>query len=325
VNYGGGSEFFYHLRIGEFALATTVFPTVAEQGTKQLFRLAGPDGEVGVVEATASANSQTLPFATHGVNGSASVRALVSTKPEIIEREPNDIPAKATKISLGNGINGRFDKRDDVDFYEFHAQQGERWEFRAATRSLGSPSDAMLEIVGAKDTLLARSNPSGADEGLVSHKFTEAGIFYLAVREASGAFGPNCVYHITAQRAAGFTLSVDTDRVNAAPGQSFDLRVTCARGDYKGKVTLSLQGIESLAVTNNVIMEGKTNTTLKVFVPERFTAPVPCFFSVFGTATRDKVELQTQASTAPALRQRFPQMLYPPAEFDGVIALGIVR
>ena len=104
---------------------------------------------------------------------------------KLVEREPNDTAAKATKISLTNTITGRFDKAGDRDCYEFTASKGERLEFRAATRSLGSPCDAVLQIDSADGKRLARSNPSAADEGVITYSFTEHGTYRLSVEEAT--------------------------------------------------------------------------------------------------------------------------------------------
>jgi hypothetical protein len=279
VNYGGGSSFFYRLRVGVSPLANSTF-FVSKNGVA----------------------------------------------PEIIEREPNDTAAKATKTFLTNSISGRFNKAGDRDWYEFTANKGERIEFRAATRSLGSPCDAVLQIHSADGKRLARSNPSAADEGMVTHSFTSNGLYRLAVEETTGAFGSNMSYRITARPAAGFALTLDTDRVNVAPGKSFDLKVTVTRGDHKGAVTLGLNELpETFTFTNNVIAEGKTNVTMKVTAPETVTPGTWQTFSVYGAAKRDGKEACVRASTAPALRRQLPLVLHPPPELDGVVALGVTQ
>jgi hypothetical protein len=277
VNYGGGSSFFYRVRVGG------------------------------------------SPFANSTLFMSKS-----SATREVMEREPNGTAAKASKTFLTNSISGRFDKAGDRDWYEFTAHKGERLEFRAATRSLGSPCDAVLQVHSADGKRLARSNPSAADEGVVTHAFTSDGIYRLTVEEATGAFGSNMIYRITARPAAGFALTLDTDRVNVAPGKSFDLKVTVTRGDHKGAVALGLEELpETFTFTNNVIAEGKTNVTMKVTVPETVTPGTWQTFSVFGAAKRDGKEVRLRASTAPALRRQLPLLLHPPPEFDEVVALGV--
>ena len=140
----------------------------------------------------------------------------------------------------------------------------------------------------------------------------------------TGAFGPNHVYRVETRPAAGFRLALDNDRFHAGAGQTFEIKVNCARGEFKGPITLDVQDANGrLNVTNNVIEEGKTNATLKVVAPDE---PAKLhFLSVIGSARRDGITIETRASTGAVWRRRFPQMFYAPAEFDGVVALGIVE
>jgi hypothetical protein len=278
VSYGGGSSFFYRLRIGGSPLRNSLFQTATTGETRQ-----------------------------------------------VTEREPNDTAAKATKISIADTIEGRFGKANDRDYYEFTARKDERLEFRAATRSLGSPCDAMLQLDSADGKRLARSNPSAADEGVLTYSFPSNGTYRLTIEEATGAFGSSMFYRITPKPAAGFMLTLDTDRVNVAPGKNFELKVTAVRGDHKGAVTLGLEDSpETFALTNNVIAENKTNVTMRVTVPETLVPGTWRAFSVIGTAKRDGNEVRVRASTAPALRRQLPLRLYPPSEFDGEVALGVI-
>lgn len=322
VNYGGGSEFFYRLRIGDFLLATTTFPLATTRATETTFALSGPAGFVGEEKAFLPPNTPAGFVFVGGRKGTTFAKTLIATNAEATEQEPNDREPAQT-IRLFDGISGRFDKANDRDTYEFTADKGERLEFRALTRSVGSACDVAMRVESEKGAELARSDPTAADEGVVNHKFDRDGRYRLVVEEISHAFGPNCVYRIVMRRPAGFALTLETDRVNVAAGKMFELKVACARGDYKGPVTVAVDGLAGLTITNNVIPEGKTNVTMKITAPESLATGVPAFLNVSGRAERDGSEVRVRASTAPALRRRFPQMLSMPAELDGEVALGI--
>jgi hypothetical protein len=243
-----------------------------------------------------------------------------------MEQEPNDTVAKATKISPPVEIHGTFGKPGDRDRYEFIAGKGERLEFRAASRSLGSSCDLVLQLDSAEGQRLARSNPSASDEGALTHTFTNGGTYRLTVHEASGAHGSNLFYRITARPAAGFALTLDTDRVNVPPGGAFDLKITAARGDHKGAIQLALENFPGAKIlTNGVIAEGKTNVTMKVRVPESLKPGTWQTFSVVGMSTRSNNTARVLASTAPALRRQLPLLLHVPPELDGAVALGVTR
>lgn len=244
--------------------------------------------------------------------------------PARMEREPNDNVSQATRIASTNTVRGRFDRAGDRDRFEFRARKGERLEFRAATRSIGSACDALLELHSTDGKRLARSNPSAADEGVLTHQFAESGIYRLAVEEASGAFGPEMHYEIVVRPSAGFAVGLDTDRVNVVPGKSFELKLTLARGDYKGAVTAKVEGLPgAFTVTNSAIAEGKTNVTLRLTAPETLMPGTWQTFSIVGVARRDGREVRVRASTASAWRKQLPLRLYPPPEFDGEITLGV--
>ncbi len=244
----------------------------------------------------------------------------------LVEREPNDTAAKATKVSIADTIEGRFNQAGDRDCYEFTASKGERLEFRLATRSLGSVCDAMLQLDSADGKRLARSNPSAADEGVLTYSFPSNGMYRLTVEEVAGASGSNMFYRIIARPAAGIALTLDTDRVNVAAGKSFDLKVNVTRGDYRGAVTLGLENLaEAFVLTNNVIADGKSNVTMRLMAPDTLTPGTWQAFGVVGTVKRDGKEMHVRVSTAPALRRQLPQMLYVPPELDGEVALGITQ
>jgi hypothetical protein len=144
------------------------------------------------------------------------------------------------------------------------------------------------------------------------------------VREATGAHGSNYFYRVSARPPAGFTLAVDNDRVNVAPGKSFELKLTAARGEHKGAIRLALENfLGATTLTNAVIAEGKSNVTLRVRAPDTLAPGTWTTFSVTGSATRTNDSARVRASTAPALRRQLPLLLHAPVEMDGAIMLGV--
>lgn len=321
VNYGGGSAFYYRLRVGDFPLVTTSFPAAVRAGEKQAVELLGERSSAGRVSVTAPTNRRSASIVSVGKSGSAFARVLITDGREVIEREPNNGAEKATRFTLGESLNGRFENGGDRDWFTCEARAGERWEIRAATRSIGSSCEVALRLEDAKGKLLARSNPAAADEGVLTHTFATNGPVRLLVEDTSGATRANAVYRIVTRRWPGFDLTIEADRFNVAPGGAFDLKVTATRGDYKGPITLSLSGLpDGFSLTNKVIAEGKTNITAKVRAPTTLTAGTWHTFAVTGSG---KGSPKTTASTLPALRKQLPLMLFPPAELDGALVLGI--
>ena len=132
-------------------------------------------------------------------------------------------------------------------------------------------------------------------------------------------------YRITMEAfQPGFTLSVETNRVEAACDGSFEIKATAARREYDGPIALSIIGLgDDFVLENNVIAEKKNETALQVKLPARVEAGQLFHFTLAGKARVGDEDFETTASTMPALRKLFPLLRYPPVELDSWIALGI--
>lgn len=93
-------------------------------------------------------------------------RFLVGNVAEAAEIEPNDTLADAASVeAFPQTINGRLEKAGDVDSFQVHLQAGETLVASLeANRLLGSPVDAVLELVDGGGAYLARNlDASGLD------------------------------------------------------------------------------------------------------------------------------------------------------------------
>ncbi|PYI87790.1 MAG: hypothetical protein DME26_05045 [Verrucomicrobia bacterium] len=328
--YQGGPKYRYHLRVGDFPLANFPFPFGASPGTKAKVNFGGPDlntvrPQIVKVPNDCPAKRVRLAVKRAGSKGTAFVSLLASQWPELAETEPNDKPEAATKISVPVAVNGRFAKPRDRDFFEFQAQKDQRLLFSGKTRSLGSPCDLFMRLYRTDGTLMSEANIAGANEGTLTNTFKETGTYRLLVEELNRAGGPELAYRIEIEPLQpGFALSVETDKVEPVTGGTFEIKVTSARREFNGPIRLSISGLDDdFALENNVIAEKKNETTLKVKMPSRFQPGQMLNFSIVGKAKNDGIEQAVTASTMPALRTLFPLLRYPPAELDGLIALGV--
>lgn len=239
------------------------------------------------------------------------------------EREPNDSPQSAQQLTLPGLIAGGFGKPRDRDFYAFIVEKDQRLMVTGKTRSLGSPCDLFLQILKPDGSKVAESNPTGADEGGITNKFSEAGTYLLLVGELNHQGGTNFDYQIDLKPfQRGFALTAETNRLEVAASGTFDLKITTTRREYDGPITLKLSHPD-LTFTNSVI-PSKTNTTqIKVTIPPELQPGKLINFYVFGEARIDDAAVEARASTLPALRKSFPNQLYPPMELDGLIGLGV--
>src|SRR5262249_13074642 len=145
VRYQGGGDWYYRLRIGDFPCATTPVPLAAKRGSTVQVTFAGPNVD-GVPPQMVTVPPQPdldaiwiSPRWPHGVAGWP-VMLSVSDLDEATEVEPNDEPAKATRVAVPGAISGRFEKKGDHDHFVFTAKKGERVLIEAHTQDLHSPT-----------------------------------------------------------------------------------------------------------------------------------------------------------------------------------------
>jgi len=327
VNYDGGSDCRCHLRVGDFPIAIGAFPDAGETSAQRFFLECDDGSRLGPIALPAWAQPPGcfISASRKPAEGSGFFPVTFAESNPIIESEPNDTPEKATKIAIPSTVIGRLDRAGDQDFYQFTASKGQHVSFRAATRSIGSMASLSLRLLKSDGSTLAESKPEAADEGMVDAVIPSDDIYHLLVTDLNRAGGPGMIYHIQAEQLRpGFSLSVESEHLNAAPGGTVALKVTAVRRDYAGPITLSLRGDgPSLALENQTIPKGKLETDLQIKLPEDLKLTKPLIVNIVGKATIGDDQVEQTAGTLPALKLVFPRLPYPPPELDGVVAIGI--
>ncbi len=325
--YEGSPGHRYRLRVGDFPLAVVPFPLGGKRGSAGLFTLLGNGCDsLPPVIVTVPPGGQRVALSRRGTAGGGSgfASVIAGDFDETVEAEPNDSPQTATPVAWPAAVNGRLQAPGDVDWYKLALRKGERVSFTSATRGAGSPCDLSMSLQTQDGRTVGRSKPDAATDASFDATAPEDGTYWLRVEEIARAGGPSLAYRVEVDRyRPGFTLAVETDTVNARPEGEFQLKVTCTRRDYGGPVKLALEGLDAAALEGATIPAGKLETTLKVKLPASAKAGSITPFQVEGSAATDGAVFRTTASTAAALKRLFPRMLYPPKDFDGVLALGI--
>ena len=102
------------------------------------------------------------------------------------------------------------------------------------------------------------------------------------------------------------------------------MTATCVRRDFDGPITLALAGLDAgFALTNQVIAEKQTSATVSVTVPANLRPGELRHFAVTGTGRIGETQVETRATTLPALQAQFPALLHPPRELDGLLTLSV--
>ncbi len=228
-----------------------------------LFPMAGNPGKTITVEPVGSANdikgkvSFKVPVEPGvqqvqlDIDGAKTNPAtfIVSDLPQFIEAEPNDDPAKATRITLPAGINGRIGKKRDIDHFVFAAVKGKAIRFELNARRFGtllnSSLHGILEIMNAKGIVIASNDVTHGQEA--SLVFTPAvdGDYVLRVRDLNSKGSESAVYYVEADWALpDFTLRCDPDKTMIGPGcaTSWYVHVVRANG-FTGPIEVKVEGL----------------------------------------------------------------------------------
>ena len=328
AGHEGGPAHRYRLRAGDFPLPVVTYPLGGRRGGAGLFQFLGEACD-GVPPSLVVLPAEAGRFVVAGRRagggaGAGFAPVVVSDLDETVEAEPNDRIEQATPLAVPAAASGRFESAGDVDFYKLKMRKGERFSFRAASRTLGSPCDVRLSLRRADGSKVAESKVEGPTDAALDATAPGEGTYYLRVEEITSAGGPALAYRLEAEpHRPTFALSLETDTINTSPGGDFSLKVTCTRRDFGGAVTLSLRGLDPPPTLEGAtIPAGKNETQLKVKLPKDLP-PGLRMIRVVGTATMDGREVTETAGTGPAVQKVFPRMLAPLGELGGMIALGV--
>jgi len=327
ATYQGGERHRYRLRLGDFPAVHAPFPMVVRAGSPAVIQfLAGEHETLPQQSVNVPADARRWPLNVRYPKGQGSAFVSVRTGDavEALENEPNDSPAQANELNLPCAVTGRFATPGDLDVFEFTAKKGERWWFNGQTRSLGTPSELFFRLLDGSGKQVAELDATRADEGSLTNTFNTDGRFRLVVEELARRGGPAHAYRIEIQRFAGFGLSVEAERLEVAPGGTVDLKVTAARRDFNGPITVPLAGeVPGLSLADNIIGEKQSETTLKLQPDAGERGGRWLQVRLRGTGNVNGAEHTADVSTFPALRRLFPTLRQPPADLDGLIAVWI--
>lgn len=207
---------------------TSLFPAGAQQGTSVKVTLQGKLGDgtnrvwcnqpgvsVTLPEKSGPITVTVAPDTQPGVSwlrfyndeGAAGLRPFViGTCHEVNEVEPNDDASKAEPLSeLPLVVNGQHGKSGDADVFAFALRQGQAVVASLmANRTIGSPQDAVLQILGPNGFVLEQNEDDQGFDPQLSFVAPADGIYsvrtwaFPATPDSSiRLFGsPACVYRL---------------------------------------------------------------------------------------------------------------------------------
>lgn len=180
---------------------------------------------------------------------------IVNSLPQALEQEPNDEPAKAGRVSIPAGINGKIGKKRDMDHFVFAGQKGKAIRFELKARRFGtllnSSLHGVIDILNAKGDVLAGNDTTHGQEAALVFTPTGDGDYILRVRDLNSKGGDSSVYFVEADFARpDFTLRCDPDKAMIGPGSSTAWYVHVNRTNgFTGPVQIDIKGLPNKDIT----------------------------------------------------------------------------
>jgi hypothetical protein len=132
-------------------------------------------------------------------SGISDVRTFwIGPFPSVEEKEPNNEPAKAQKLSMNCTVEGVIE-REDVDCFQIEAKKGERISVEVEGIRMGRlVFDSLVTIRDADGSVLKTADGSSLvlQDAITTLLAPKDGIYTIELRESSYGGGPNSVYRM---------------------------------------------------------------------------------------------------------------------------------
>jgi len=255
--YRGGGGSHYRLHVGTFALPTVAYPPGGPLGelvtVECLGDVSGPFPETLDIPETEG----TFPFfpTSQGVTPSP-LLMRASPFPNIMEAEPNNSNEEATRVPHETrfACNGVISEEGDIDHFVFTAKKGEVYDVDVFARRLGSPLDAVMQVLRVEDNSNAGMNDD--TQGLDPYgriTIPEDGDYQLMIRDHLGAGGADYVYRaeispVRPSLDVRLPLFDDNNRqarqtIVVPRGNRIGIPFIVSRSDFSGPVTIEPQNL----------------------------------------------------------------------------------
>lgn len=169
----------------------------------------------GKLKITADANAEPGPVWLRLTNqdGATAVKPFfIGTLPESLEKEPNNETDKPQMVDASQVINGRLEKRGDIDTFGFKLAKGQSLVAAIeANSTLGSPVDPVLQICSADGFVLEHIDDARGMDPVLPFTAPAEGMYLV--------------------RVFGFPATPDSS-IAFGGGDSFIYRLTLTTGPY---------------------------------------------------------------------------------------------
>jgi len=317
----------YRLRIGDFPLVSSAYPTGVPRGGASQVAAAGPltEGVAPIVVGTSAGSAGSVVPVSVKLPGGASSGFAVAVASDLPEFVENAASGQPTQIQIPGAVSGRLETAKNVDSFQFAAAKGTRLAARSLSRSLNSPAVVALKLYNAAGAAIGESPVTESEEQTLSVVIPETGIYKLTAEDLLGRGGAEFTYRIELRTGSSFALNIKPDqaakmRLALSKGDAFTIAVQAVRNGYDGPIRLEVSALKGgWQLVNNVIPEKANEVLMYVVTPPDLAETELVPLGIVGTALVDGTTYSTAANTTAILKAGRPFLAYPPAWLDGLI------
>lgn len=295
--YRGREDFVYRIEAGELPHITRVHPLGAQSFSQTAVTLEGWNLPQTSLTLQSSAMKPGLMPLTmqQGKYQTNPVPFLVSTLADFVEKEPNDSIGQAQSINLPVFINGRIEKRGDVDVFQFQGSDRQLFVAEVWARRLESPLDSYLKLTDGEGKVIAfNDDQDDRGQGLMTHHadsrllvtLPKDGTYYLHVGDVRRHGSSAHAYRLrVGSPRRDFELRITPCSINARPGSSVPVTVYALRRDgFNEEINLFLKDApRGFALAGGKIPAGQSEIRMTVQVPPT-AQPTPYRLEIEGRA-----------------------------------------
>jgi hypothetical protein len=280
TSYQGNGGCQYRLHVGTFPRPTAVIPAGGKLGDEVELRFLGDAG--GEIKQRVKLPTAMPPDGRFevfcqdagGISPSGLPFRLTPNAVNVLEVEPNDSHAQATKGEWPCAFQGAVEKPGDIDHFKFAAKKGQVYDIHCYARRLGSPLDPVAFIA-----LNGQGNFAGADDAVGPDSYfrvtiPQDGEFVLSVTDHLRKGGPTYTYRLEvtpvepklAMSAPPFAQFTQERQAYAVPrGNRFATFVNASRVDFGGDVNIKPEGLPAKVTAATDLMKADMSLVPMVF------------------------------------------------------------
>ncbi len=270
--FRGREDFVYRIAMGELPFVTSIFPLGGKADKKTRVRISGknlPSKTVKLRSGSKEPYATLMPVKKNGLNSNP-VRFGVDSLPEKLESEPNNRSADAQALKLPIIINGRIQKRGDIDIFSFKGKAGQEIVAEIYARRLNSPLDSFLKLTHSKGkTLIMNDDHRDEGAGLTTHhadsyisfKLPSDGKYYIHTGDMQNKGSHSHAYRLRiSEKQPDFNLRITPSGINILQKGSAIITAHVLRRDgFDGKIKLSIKGMEDELFLSGAVIPEKTD------------------------------------------------------------------